>query len=76
MLGKVEIFLGKSFEKLFPKENPRKILRKITLCRKNVRKIGPRCNCEKIDQNEAQPQLKNDFFHGKKYPKNLALFCN
>jgi hypothetical protein len=42
MSGKINIFLGKSFEKLFPQQITQNFLRKITSRRKNVRKIGPR----------------------------------
>jgi hypothetical protein len=47
MSGKINIFLGKSFEKLFPQQITQNFLRKITSRRKNVRKIGPRWVCEK-----------------------------
>jgi hypothetical protein len=42
MLGKIKIFLGKSFEKLFPQQLPPNFPQKITFRGKNVRKIGPK----------------------------------
>jgi hypothetical protein len=42
MWGENGIFRGKSFEKLFPQEIPRKFCGKSLSAEKNVRKIDPR----------------------------------